>query len=68
MKIVEMWWRRKYGHVALRNVRSKKGVALYVTKYVTKSDLLFYAGGPAFTPVKEQAVETDLRLDSLSDP
>lgn len=51
-KIVEAEWRRKYGHVKLDLVRRREGVSMYVTKYVTKSDLLFYAGGPLFKEYK----------------
>lgn len=52
-KIVEQWWQRTHGFVSLRNVHSREGVSMYVTKYITKSDMLFYAGGPMFSAYKE---------------
>lgn len=48
-EIVGKWWSQRYGHRGLKAVVSKGGVSAYVTKYVTKSDMPFFAGGPLFT-------------------
>jgi len=47
-KVVHLWWAKSYGFESYRVVSSIKGVSLYVTKYVTKSDLPFWAGGRGF--------------------
>lgn len=45
---VHQWWRRKYGFESYKVVSSLQGVSLYVTKYVTKGDMPFYADGPLY--------------------
>lgn len=47
-KIVHEWWKKRFGFESYKNVESLKGVSLYVTKYVTKSDMPFWAGGPLY--------------------
>jgi len=46
--LIHKWWAKKYGFESHRLVSSLAGVSMYVTKYVTKSDLPFWAGGPLF--------------------
>lgn len=41
-------WREKYGHRKIDVVHARMGVSEYVTKYVTKSDMPFFADGPLF--------------------
>jgi len=48
-KLIHRWWSRKYGFESYKSVESLKGVSMYVTKYVTKTDMPFWAGGPLFT-------------------
>lgn len=48
LRIVHSWWRKKYGHEKQDLVSSRGGVSDYVTKYVTKSDMPFFAAGPLF--------------------
>lgn len=48
LRILERDHTSKHGYVGLRDVSSREGVSKYVSKYVTKSDIMFYAGGPAF--------------------
>jgi len=48
LKVVSEWWKAKYGHKKVELVHSRGGVSDYVTKYVTKSDMPFFAGGPLF--------------------
>jgi len=48
MRHVGEWWKEKYGHRKVDVVHSRGGVSDYVTKYVTKSDMPFFAGGPLF--------------------
>lgn len=47
-ELIHRQWGRRYGFESYRDVRSKMAVSLYVAKYVTKSDLPFWAGGPLF--------------------
>lgn len=47
-KVVKRWWETNHGFVKLVDVSSREGVSFYVTKYVTKSDMPFWAGGPLF--------------------
>jgi len=48
IQVVGLWWREKYGHRKIDIVYSRGGVSDYVTKYVTKSDMPFFADGPLF--------------------
>lgn len=48
LKVVHGWWRSKYGHEKVDLVHSRGGVSDYVSKYVTKSDMPFFAIGPLF--------------------
>jgi len=48
LRIVHGWWRKKYGHEKQDLSYSRGGVSSYVTKYVTKGDMPFFAGGPLF--------------------
>lgn len=43
--LIHMWWKKRFGFESYKVVSSLKGVSLYVTKYVTKSDMPFWAGG-----------------------
>lgn len=45
---IHQWWEKRYGFESYRRVNSLKGVSMYVTKYVVKSDLPFLAGGPLY--------------------
>lgn len=54
LKIIQKWWRLKYGHNKVQFVMSRGGVSEYVTKYVTKSDMPFWAGGPLFRTHNEK--------------
>lgn len=49
-QIVGKWWTKRYGHKKLDMVVSRGGVSSYVTKYVTKGDMPFWADGPLFRP------------------
>lgn len=53
MRLSQVWWERDQGFVALRDVRSREGVSMYVTKYIVKTPKMFYAGGPAFGAAAE---------------
>lgn len=55
-KIIHKWWEKKYGFESYKSVESLKGVSLYVTKYVTKSDMPFWAGGPLYLTFREPTV------------
>lgn len=46
---IHKWWAKQYGFESYKIVKSMKGVSMYVTKYVTKTDMPFWAGGPYFT-------------------
>jgi len=49
-------WREKYGHRKIDVVHSRGGVSDYVTKYITKSDMPFFAAGPLFLTFREPTV------------
>lgn len=53
--VVHQWWKRKYGYEKTDIVQSRGGVSDYVTKYVTKSDMPFFAGGPLFRTHNEKS-------------
>jgi len=47
-ELIHREWGKRYGFESYRDVDSLKGVSMYVTKYVVKSDMPFLAGGPLF--------------------
>lgn len=51
--LIHSWWKKKYGFESYKEVDSLRGVSLYVTKYVTKTDMPFWAGGPLYQNVEE---------------
>ena len=49
LDLARRWWNDKYGFTKVSDVvDSSTAASLYVSKYVVKSDLQFYAVGPRF--------------------
>lgn len=63
-KLIHRWWTRKYGFESYKSVESLKGVSMYVTKYVTKTDMPFWAGGSLFTFREPTAAGGDQSKDT----
>lgn len=55
LEVIQEWWRRNYGHSNCKLAVSRLGVSQYVTKYVTKGDMPFWAGGPLFRTHNERS-------------
>lgn len=45
---MRLWWERDYGFTQSSVLRSGEAVSVYVTKYVTKDEGYFMAGGPGW--------------------
>lgn len=45
LRVVRLWWERDYGFTQASDVRTGEAVSVYVTKYVTKAEGHFTAGG-----------------------